>query len=62
MACSESYFFVGVEAYSYVSMFDFRMVAQEAHCLNDFGYSGFIVSTEKCCAVGYDYIFAFVSE
>ena len=53
-------FLVRVEAYADVSVLDFLMVAEVAHCLYDFSDARLVVCTEQGSSISYDDVLALV--
>ena len=59
---TETNFFVRVKTYANLTMFDFGMLYEIHHCLNNFGNTRFVVSTKQSVSVGNDNVFALVLE
>ena len=50
--CSQSDFLIGIETDADFTVLDFGMFDKIIHRRNDFGYTGFVISTQQCVAVG----------
>ena len=62
LMCSQSDFFIRIEAYANFSVFYFRMFFQICHSSNDFGNTSLIISSQQCTAVGYNQILSYMIE
>ena len=55
-------FFIRIETYPNLSMFNFGMLFQINHRSNDFCNTGLIVSSQQRLSIGYNQIFSFVVQ
>ena len=60
--CSLADFFIGVEGYADVAVFDFRVFDEVVNGCDYFGDSGFVIGSEEGVAVGHDEVLTFVVE
>ena len=60
--CSHSYFLIRVETHADFAVFHLGMLFQPHHCLNNFGYTGFVVGSEQRVSVCNNQILTFMRK
>ena len=62
LVCALAYLLVWIEGYAYVAVLDFGVLLKILYRRDDFGYAGFVVSSEQSVSVGHNEVLALVVE